>query len=201
MNLHVVSPWSIVGLVCAGLITYIVAVYLHERDASRWKARAIVIALGFAGAVASFIGSYSASSKLDHLTAPRTIDDASRASLVSELAKYPGVVFDVSSANDPESIELLNVIESVLVTAGWKEQGFSANPIILQRPGQPNAGIIASSGVEIDLPVTHRYDWASAATTLGKGLTQAGLQGVAVHYDPGDRGQALHLRVGYKPQR
>lgn len=139
-----------------------------------------------------------AQSELARFRAPRTISPTEQVQMSRALEAFAGTPFDLSVAGDAESIDLMHVVQTVLVSANWRQVAATGD-LILQGV-TPSIGITLNSGVFIEIDAARRSQWEGALRTLVL-LLQA--EAIAVRGNIAQTGStpnAIHVMIGMKPR-
>ncbi|MGD1103500.1 MAG: hypothetical protein ABSA59_15730 [Terriglobia bacterium] len=83
--------------------------------------------------------------ELEKFKMPRTIGLVGQERMVKALEVFPGTPFDLTVGSDSESVDLMRIVQSVLVRAGWKQ--VAADGAIGLSNSNPLIGITLSSGI------------------------------------------------------
>jgi hypothetical protein len=133
---------------------------------------------------------------LEKFKAPRSLKQPK--SVVEKLKPFAGMPFDVALNIEPEVISLMDQITLSLREAGWVWRNLAdTNGIQFGRTDLPTMGIIAVSGVLIQIAESKRQEWGPAVHALGNALTAEGIEvkgEVGVISD-----DAIHIKIGKKP--
>jgi hypothetical protein len=120
--------------------------------------------------------------------------------IVAKLKPFAGTPFDFSIQTDPAPIGLVEQISAVLERAGWARVTTESGPIVFNIPGEPPAGVVSFSGLQIQITESRRADWDNAVATLWNALLIDGLQVTALAVPDNEaKANAVHIMVGKKP--
>lgn len=140
------------------------------------------------------------------LRTPRTLSLEQQNRVSGRLRSFAGTQFDVALLVEPETQDLLPQIEDALKAAGWVQidwkGGGGIAEITFARKNRPQAGIVAVSGVIIQMHSDHVGELGAAAGALASALN---VEGVAAKAEaglgvPNSNSQAIHILIGRKPQ-
>lgn len=139
---------------------------------------------------------------LERLRTPRTLDLAQQHKIAAKLKEFSGQVFDLAVDVGPESEALLNQIDDALTAAGWTGITWSGGDILLSRTGRFGVGIVAMTGVVIQMHPEKVSDFSRVAVALQNALL---VEGIDAKAQAGlgvlnRNANALHIIVGRKPQ-
>jgi hypothetical protein len=116
---------------------------------------------------------------------------------------FSGTPFTIGVFNDPEAIDLMNQLESLLTAAGWKENEWkSGGDIVLGgRPGRPNAGYTLVSGLFVQADNSRSSDFGPVVVALANAVIEAGIAATAEigRMAPGTNNDDIKILVGKKP--
>lgn len=112
---------------------------------------------------------------------------------------FAGTPFDMWISADSGSAALLELIDPVLRTAGWK---FNM-PGGLISYGPNKAGLISQSGISVHVPQEHMKEWGNAIVALCTALSSEGLPANPFQdtpeAEPGMQRDRIHIVIGSKP--
>jgi hypothetical protein len=134
---------------------------------------------------------------LANFKAPRVISAGAQKAMIGELSFFAGTPFDLSVGSDSESIKLMEVVQSVLVAAKWKQVA-AVGPIGVSGTN-PLVSIAMESGIHVEIHETRRSDWERAAHTLSTLIKREGIS-VEGHAAPDTTSNAIHVIIGTKPR-
>lgn len=139
--------------------------------------------------------------ELSELTTPRALTPDVRAMIADKMKPFAGIQFDVALNPDTETQTFLLQLEDVLAAAGWKEIDWAGAKPTLTRNKHSLAGVVALSGVVIQMRVDQVAKLSSAANALAAALQ---LEGISASAELGqgikdENAAALHILVGNKP--
>jgi hypothetical protein len=138
---------------------------------------------------------------LEKYKAPRLI---SAEHITAKMKGFSGIPFVFSVQTDPEPIGLMKQIGTALKAAGlvWQpwSSGVYGTPVFNQ-PGFPQAGIIAFSGIMIQIDDSKVPQWSAAVVALKDALCAEGVEADAKRMTDGSESpDAIHIYIGRKPQ-
>jgi hypothetical protein len=136
--------------------------------------------------------------ELARLTTPRKFTLGQEHQLSDSLKRFAKTPFDFSVQTEPEPVALMAQLGEVLKTADWEWQPVGG-PIVFQKPGMPNVGIVSLVGIEIQISESKRSDWEAAVIALRDGLNAAGIAANAMAINEGAPEGAIHIQIGQKP--
>ncbi len=121
--------------------------------------------------------------------------------IADKMKPFAGMQFDVALNPDSETQTFLLQLEDVLAAAGWKEIGWAGAKPTLTRTKHSLAGVVALSGVVIQMRVDQVAKLSPAANALAAALQ---LEGISASAELGEgikdeNAAALHILVGNKP--
>jgi hypothetical protein len=133
---------------------------------------------------------------LEKFKAPRSLRRPQ--SVVDKLKPFAGVPFDIALNVEPEVVALMDQITVVLRQAGWSWKDLAnTSGIKFGNSNLPAMGILAVSGIFIQIAESKRLDWGPAATALGEALVA---EGIEVKGEVGEiSDDAIHIKIGKKP--
>lgn len=143
--------------------------------------------------------------ELARLKTPRTLNPEQQKRISGQLKPFAGTQFDIALNVEPEPQELLPRIENALNAAGWSEVdwkgGIGIAEINFTRKDHPQAGIVAVSGVIIQMHPEQIAELGQAAQALASALNAEGIAaraegGLGV---PNANPKAIHILIGRKP--
>jgi hypothetical protein len=144
--------------------------------------------------------------ELAKLKTPRTLNAEQQKRIAEKLKPFTGKQFDIALLVEPETQDLLPQIEGALKAAGWVEINWKGGGSIAEmsftRKDRPNAGIVAVTGVIIQMHPEQIRELGTAANALASALST---EGVAAQAQSGlgvtnGNSQAIHILIGRKPQ-
>jgi len=140
--------------------------------------------------------------ELAKLKTPRSLSVEQQERIISKIKSFAGTPFDLWISTDPDSAVLMELIDTVLRSAGWKfSQPYSEGIMFASK-----AGLFTGSGVEIRVPIEHKDEWIPAGIALADALSAEGIT-TAAGADPrltwehrnNIRRDRIHVSVGTKP--
>jgi len=143
----------------------------------------------------------AANLELAKLNSPRTLTAQQQKKLIELLKPYAGTKFDVAVLRgDAETESLLEVMESLLQSAGWVQIDWKGEKIVFKRDAKPLAGVVNVSGVIIQVHPDQVNRFSKSALALAASLNTEGIDtrpeaGLGVTNNNPD---ALHLLIGKK---
>lgn len=138
--------------------------------------------------------------ELAKFRAPRTLTIEQQAAISEKLRAFAGTRFDAAVIRgDPETHQLLGMIEAALATAGWTQVNWVGFEV-LKRPGKPDVGEWAATNVIIAVPHDLIPRLWVAATSLAAVLTAADIPAQAQDAQGMDvkNNDVVHLLIGRK---
>ena len=124
--------------------------------------------------------------------------------MAATLKPFAGTPFDFAVQTDSEPIALMEQIAAALKSAGWirkKWSGGGSDMVFNPPGGEPQAGIISSQGIDIQIAESRLPDFGTAAGKLYLALKAADLA-IRVQAIPDAKGvkpDAIHILIGTKP--
>jgi len=169
-----------------------------EQRAAGVERKAEEFQLAIAGANERAAEAYRELSELDM---PRTLTPDARRTVSDKLKTFAGTQFDVALNPDTETQNFLLQLEDILTASGWKEVDWVGTKPILTRDGHRVAGVVAVSGVVIQMRADQVSKLKGAADALAAALQ---VEGISASAELGlgiknDNTTALHVLVGKKP--
>jgi hypothetical protein len=139
--------------------------------------------------------------ELTKFRAPRTLTVEQQAAITEKIRAFAGLRFDATVVrSDPETYQLLDMIEPALAAARWTQINWDNSDAVLQRRGKPNVGEWAATNVIIAVPHDLMPRLWSAAEMLASVLAAEGIpaqaqdaKGMTVKNN-----DVMHLLIGRK---
>lgn len=131
---------------------------------------------------------------------PRTLTIEQQAVIGEKLRAFAGTRFDAAVIrSDPETYQLLGMIEAPLATAGWTQVSW-VGVEVLKRADKPDVGEWAATNVIIAVPHDLLPQLWGAAASLAATLTEADIPAQAQDAQGMDvkNNDVLHLLIGRK---
>lgn len=102
--------------------------------------------------------------------------------------------------NDPEAIGLMQQISTALSAAGLVHKPTSGAGIVLNIPGKPASGLVALTGIEIQIAESQLGAWSTVVRAMQAAFGEAGLSVKTLALTGGDTNPtAIHIMIGKKP--
>jgi len=137
---------------------------------------------------------------LEEKLSPRSLTATQQADITEKVMEFSGVPFDFSLQPGAEPFALMEQIGASLKAAGWNRQPWQGTPIVFTPPGQPNAGMVAFAGLEIQIHDSRTAEWGPATKALWDALLAAGIKATALRItDNSELPNAIHIKIGTKP--
>jgi hypothetical protein len=140
----------------------------------------------------------AAEREIAKLKTPRNLNNAQQERIGSKIKPFAGIPFDLWVSTDSDSTALMELIDAILRSAGWKFNP-TGNPIELDG----KAGVIAMSGISIHVAEEHRKDWEPALLALTNALMTEGIPVVPVadnaEAEKNKKRDRIHVMIGSKP--
>ncbi|MGB6875925.1 MAG: hypothetical protein WBD87_07800 [Candidatus Acidiferrales bacterium] len=134
--------------------------------------------------------------ELEKLRTPRTIDPAEQDQMISALKAFAGTPFDLDVATDPESVDLMHTIQSILLAAGWKQ--VSAKGTVGLSNSSPLIGINIDTGIAVQISDSKVPEWYAPANALVR-LLRSKFETRGFAATTGLDPNAVHISIGKKP--
>ena len=143
-----------------------------------------------------------AKAELAKFKAPRSLTDGQQSSIRGKILTFAGTKFDLFSAQEKEALTLLDVIEDILLSAGWEEVP-PASGTSITRNGRPPVGLIIDNAVSIQFSVDKQVEFANISGSLAQALAAEGIEAHSQTSPPSMpylKNDVIHIVVGSKPQ-
>jgi hypothetical protein len=135
--------------------------------------------------------------------APRTLTLDQQQRIIAKCRDFSGTPFDLDVSPNDEAVKLMNVIEGILISAGWSEQSSRTSlPLGLSTPKGKQAGIRTASGVVVWMAHSKVSQFSNAALTFGSALIAEGIAvspGIDIDVVPNPNSSVIHIIIGSKP--
>jgi hypothetical protein len=175
-TVHKVATWLVLGGIAVESLCTVLLFVVDERISNAQQSKIIA---------------------LETRLAPRTV---TMAALSERLRGFAGTNFDTAAMQDSEPMTLLVQIEDALLAAQWVQVDWKGGPMQLDRPGRHDAGIIAASGVVVQVDAQKLSQFGSAVRALVSVLKAENIDASAnVVLNPSSTTDAIHIAVGRKP--
>lgn len=134
--------------------------------------------------------------ELERLRTPRSLNDAQRARLGAVLRRFPGQQFSLSVNPDPEAINFLQVIESLLTSSGWVKTPPQIGDIQVG-----DAGTAYFSGVFLDVSPDEIEELRPIIRAVADALTAEGISTTPRTNVQlaGKKARTINIGIGRKP--
>jgi outer membrane murein-binding lipoprotein Lpp len=138
--------------------------------------------------------------ELARMKAPRTLNAEQQERIASKLKPFGAIPFDFSVQTDTEPIDLMEQVAATLEAAGWVRRPIEGVDITTGPRGKPQAGVVAASGLLIEISESRMADWQWAVVALRDALIAEGLAATATGIaDKSALPNAIHIKIGKKP--
>jgi hypothetical protein len=140
---------------------------------------------------------------LEKFKTPRSLSPVQQERITAKMKPFAGMPFDFSIQPDPEPIALMGQIGSTLKAAGlsWEQWHGAPGIPVFNQPGMPQAGIVAFSGLMIQIDDAKTSEWGGAVVTIWDALKAEGVEADAIRITDGtETPNAIHIYIGRKPQ-
>jgi hypothetical protein len=142
--------------------------------------------------------------ELEKFKAPRSLDRAQLERITEAMKPFSGFPFDFSIQPDGETIGLMEQIGGALKSAGLTWEPWHGRtpgmPAFLQ-PGVPQAGMVAFTGLMIQIDDSKTPQWGTAIAVLRDRLHAEGIDAEGRRITDGtETANAIHIYIGRKPQ-
>lgn len=138
---------------------------------------------------------------LEKRIAPRNLTSEQEDKIADAIKQFAPMHFDLSMAEQGESMRLADEIEDSLLKAGWEEQLPDTQGTRFERLGRPPIGIRSVVGVWIIYPAKSDKKFEEAAEALSKALQEEDVAGPLygnINANPYNLNK-IHVWVGEKP--
>ncbi len=131
---------------------------------------------------------------------PRVLDTVQQDRIRNKLKPFAGIPFDLSLQLDSETIGLMEQVGASLKAAGLIWKGRSHGSPVFTQPGSPPAGIVAFTGIMIQIDSSKTYEWDKAVVAIKDALSAEGLEVQSMRIIDGtETPDAIHIYIGRKP--
>lgn len=223
------AGFVLVGALLAGVVCTVLIVWMgivkerHWEDEKRYSAERIALnekettraiaesdkakegaALANERAAEANARALEAQLALEKYKTPRSLSSEQQARITAKMKAFAGTPFDFLIQADPEPIGLMEQIGTALSASGlvWEpwRSGVYGTPVF-NPPGLPQTGIIATSGLMIQIDNSKAPQWGAAVVALKDALLAEGVEAEARGITDGsDPPNAIHIYIGRKPQ-
>lgn len=137
---------------------------------------------------------------LEKYKAPRILTSEGQARVASKMASYSGQAFDFAATTSKESLNLVEQIESTLVSAKWMPLEWTGGTI--SRNGKPMLGHAIETGITVQVEIEQQENLLGIAKALSSALKDEGIAAEAqlMPVPRTDNHNAIHIVVGDKPR-
>lgn len=140
--------------------------------------------------------------ELEKFKAPRTITPDQQARIVTKLSAFSGRLFDMATnSGDPEAGLFLDVVEDILLKAGWTQLDWKGGDLVFKRASKKDVGIVTMVGMFVQMDPSKVTEFTQPAYTLQEAFKA---EGIAARAEPGsastaENKEAMHILIGKKP--
>ncbi|HUS05836.1 MAG TPA: hypothetical protein VMZ52_06060 [Bryobacteraceae bacterium] len=140
--------------------------------------------------------SLEAGLELAKFKAPRRLNDEQRSRLKEKASAFAGQVFSVGVSADPESTAFAQIIEDILLSAGWKQEKLKDAPILLA----DKWAVVIGEGVKVQMAPSHESRLTKTVLSLTSALIDEGIVAEANrNKDLEKQPDWVHIVIGSKP--
>lgn len=137
---------------------------------------------------------------LEKYKAPRVLTTDGQARVTSKMKAYSDMAFDFASTTSKESLNLLEQIESALISAKWTQLEWTGGSI--SRNGKTPIGHAIETGVTVQVEIAQKEHLLDVAKALSSALNNEGIAAEAqlMPVPKTANHNAIHIVVGDKPR-
>jgi hypothetical protein len=157
--------------------------------------RAVLAQAQVAGATAE---AAKANLELVKLKTPRSLSEEQQERIKSKIKPFSGIPFDLWVSTDSDSTALMEIIDAILSSAGWKIVPTEGTIQFANK-----AGVVTLSGISLHVPIEHLSEWGTPTIALRDALVVEGLA-TTVSADAANaikdmKRDRIHVEIGSKP--
>ncbi len=135
--------------------------------------------------------------ELAKFKAPRKLTSEQQMTILSKITHWAGLKVSFSTSPEPETIALMRVIRTLVISAGWVSSPNQTGDLMMD-----GAGVIAIDGIQIQVHGNEAKGTriAGAANVLAKALSDEGIASTATINNELKDHDTINIAVGSKPK-